>query len=209
MPAPAPWVRRLIAQILSQPRIYDALQILAGVRTVDAHVGRYTSNLGDNGTVLDVGGGTGRLRRLFSERWQYICVDNELPKLQGAGHLVSNDQAILADALALPIRDQCVDVILCVMVTHHLPLASLPGFFQEFRRVLRPDGTLIFLDWLAAPDRLLSRVLAAYDQGAFPHTREELEQVLSTHFLAQDSETFSVLHHYGLWRASPVPLEHP
>lgn len=205
VPSPAPWIRRFIGAILAQPRIYDALQVAAGVRTVDAHLGKYTRDLAERGIALDVGGGTGRLRSLFSESWRYVCVDNELPRLHGAAPLRMHDRGILADALALPIRDRSVDLAVCVMVTHHLPLEDLPAFFGELRRVLRPNGRLIYLDWLAVPERFLSRVLARYDQGAFPHTRAELEDILTNHFECSNAEVFTVLHRYGLWCGRPRP----
>ena len=48
----------------------------------------------------------------------------------------------VAEGAELPFPDGSFDLVLGHAVLHHLP--DLPGAFSEFRRVLRPGGTLVF-----------------------------------------------------------------
>jgi SAM-dependent methyltransferase len=73
-------------------------------------------------------------------------------------------EAVAADAEALPFADESFDLVLGHAVLHHVP--DLDRAFAEFRRVLRPGGTVVFAgepsrygDRLAAvPKRLAHRV---------------------------------------------------
>ncbi len=66
-------------------------------------------------------------------------------------HLVSSDQLdyaefcskhgiIRASCFSLPLADHSADVIYTSHMMEHLPKDSLPLFFREVRRVLKPDG---------------------------------------------------------------------
>lgn len=50
--------------------------------------------------------------------------------------------SLQADAESLPFRDESFDLVLGHAVLHHLP--DLERAFSEFRRVLRPGGTILF-----------------------------------------------------------------
>jgi ubiquinone/menaquinone biosynthesis C-methylase UbiE len=73
-------------------------------------------------------------------------------------------ETVVADAEALPLADESFDIVLGHAVLHHIP--DLDRAFAEFRRVLRPGGTVVFAgepsrvgDRLAAfPKRLAYRV---------------------------------------------------
>jgi ubiquinone/menaquinone biosynthesis C-methylase UbiE len=49
-----------------------------------------------------------------------------------------------ADAALLPFKDQAFDVVLTFMATHHV--ARVADALTEMRRVLRPDGHLVYAD---------------------------------------------------------------
>jgi len=86
------------------------------------------------GICLDVGAGTAPYRqeisKLFAVR-RYIAVD-----FTPRGSL-----DVIADARALPIRDQSVDLVVCFEVLQHI--AEYYTVLDEIRRVLRPRGSLI------------------------------------------------------------------
>jgi ubiquinone/menaquinone biosynthesis C-methylase UbiE len=65
-----------------------------------------------------------------------------------------------ADAEALPFEDESFDLVFGHAVLHHLP--DLTTAFSEFRRVLRPGGTLVFA---GEPSRVGDRI-AAYPKRA-------------------------------------------
>jgi len=107
--------------------------------------------------VLDVGTGTGHAAALMKKRWpkaQVIALDVALPMLQQARRQSGwwkPFHRVAADAAALPLADNSVDVIfsnLCLQWVDDLP-AVLAGF----RRVLRPGGLLVCSSF--GPDTLL------------------------------------------------------
>ncbi len=84
-----------------------------------------TDRLGEPRIVLDLGGGTGSLRDLWSGFTTYVCLDLDPAKLGGFLLKQPNGSALLADATRVPLRTAAVDVLVCVAVTHHLTDESL------------------------------------------------------------------------------------
>lgn len=100
--------------------------------------------------VLDLGSGPARAAQVMRRRWpraQVIAIDLALPMLQQAAAgrwnpLRRSLDRVCADARALPVADDAVDVLfsnLCLQWVEDLPSA-----FAGFRRVLRPGGLLLF-----------------------------------------------------------------
>lgn len=96
--------------------------------------------------VLDLGCGPGRASGLIRKRWrkaEVIAMDLALPMLREArrqGSWLRPLPRICADASQLPLADASVDLLfsnLCIQW-----IADLPTLFDEFRRVLRPQGFL-------------------------------------------------------------------
>ncbi|MBN8738853.1 MAG: malonyl-[acyl-carrier protein] O-methyltransferase BioC [Lysobacterales bacterium 69-70] len=96
--------------------------------------------------VLDLGCGPGRASGQLRKRWrkaEVIAMDFALPMLQQArreGSWLRPLARICADARQLPLADNSVDVLfssLCIQW-----IVDLPALFDEFRRVLRPEGFL-------------------------------------------------------------------
>lgn len=99
--------------------------------------------------VLDVATGTGMMAReearLVGAAGQVIGVDLSENMLLRAHHALGV-QCVQARAEALPIHDSSVDFISMGYALRHV--ADLGGLFHEFLRVLRPAGTLLFLEFL-------------------------------------------------------------
>jgi malonyl-CoA O-methyltransferase len=107
--------------------------------------------------VLDVGSGPGRASGAMKGRWpksEVIALDLALPMLRQVGRHTRfwrPVRRICADAAQLPISEGSVDLLfssLCLQWVHDLPAA-----LAEFRRVLRPDGLLLFSTF--GPDTLV------------------------------------------------------
>jgi SAM-dependent methyltransferase len=60
---------------------------------------------------------------------------------------------------ALPIADKSVDVVLSTLMLHHVPRPAWPEAMREMRRVLKPDGRMLIVDFIK-PDA---------DQRGFMH----------------------------------------
>ena len=99
--------------------------------------------------VLDLGCGTGRAAVSMRERWpkaQVLALDLALPMLQQAPRqrwhpLRHPVQRLCADARALPLADDSVDVLFSNLCLQWIE--DLPAVFAGFRRVLKPGGLLL------------------------------------------------------------------
>ena len=100
--------------------------------------------------VLDLGCGPAHAATAMRRRWpraRIVAMDLALPMLQqarprsGWNPLQKPLDRINADARALPLADNCVDVLFCNLCLQWVE--DLPAVFAGFRRVLRPEGLLL------------------------------------------------------------------
>jgi SAM-dependent methyltransferase len=99
--------------------------------------------------ALEVGAGTGYFSLNLLAAGivgAAVCTDVSPGMLaaleRNAASLGLEVQTAVCDAVALPFPDASFDLVLGHAVLHHLP--DLPAAFAEFRRVLRPGGTVLF-----------------------------------------------------------------
>ncbi len=97
------------------------------------------------GTLLDIGCGSGQTMQWFRERWpewQTLGLDVARDGLVAA-HQVGRERVFGASALDLPVPDGSVDAVITLDVLQHLPLdgGDLRAL-REMHRVLRPGGVL-------------------------------------------------------------------
>lgn len=134
-------------------------------------------------SVLDVGCGTGVLlaelaREIPGVRLAGIDLSNEM--LEVARRRLGTDVELKeASAEALPFGDATFDAVVSTSVFHYIrePQRAL----QEMRRVLKPGGRLVIVDW--CDDYLTCRVcdafLRIFDAGHFRTYRsDELRELL-------------------------------
>lgn len=106
--------------------------------------------------ILDAGCGTGQGARALSDRWpraRVIALDIAAPMAARAKRRrrwFRKLDAVCADAAVLPLADASVDLVFSNLMLQWTddPAAT----FTEFRRVLRPDGHLLFTSF--GPDTL-------------------------------------------------------
>jgi ubiquinone/menaquinone biosynthesis C-methylase UbiE len=190
-------------RLVAQPMVYDLCQQAVGVAYVRKRLAKRIAPYKSARMVLDIGGGTGSVRALWSEASRYVCLDIDPLKLEGYRAKNPGALALIADATNLPVTDQSVDAVLCTCVAHHLLDSELDRMLAESARALKPNGRLILLDPVWAPARLPGRVLWKYDRGSHPRTPEQLRQAIGAHFDISQWETFAVLHRYILAVSQP------
>src|SRR5687768_99791 len=101
--------------------------------------------------VLDLACGTGDLcRELASQGLRPIGVDLSFGMLAAAR---TDAPLVHGDALRLPVPAASVDGVTCGFALRNF--ASLPPFFAELSRVVRPGGRIAVLEVAEPPNRVL------------------------------------------------------
>ena len=189
-----------VDRLASGPRVYDAIQRLAGSRGLRELLSRVAFDDCPE-SLVDLGGGTGFARSSLPEGVRYICLDTDPRKLAGLRRRWRGARAILADAGSTGLRDRSLSVACCVNVSHHLGDEELTGMLKEAARIC--TKRFVFLDAVRVPGRLASSLLWRLDRGRHPRSEEELRARLGQSFRHERSLVFSQLHRYLLWIGSP------
>ena len=99
-------------------------------------------SVANHSIILDIACGTGDFcRDLEKESFKPFGIDLSQGMLSSAK---TSSPLINADALILPIRDASVEGITCGFALRNF--TSLPPFFSELKRVLRPGGCVALLE---------------------------------------------------------------
>ena len=115
---------------------------MAGSRVAAGIMRRWFA--GARGLVVDVGGGTGRIKTLLPSNTRHVCIDLDELKLSGYAAKFDDGLAVQGDASMLPLRSGAVDAITFVAVSHHLTDQELSRVFDEIARVQSPHSTFFF-----------------------------------------------------------------
>jgi ubiquinone/menaquinone biosynthesis C-methylase UbiE len=143
-----PTVRREYAALAAR---YDARWAAYNARTL-ALLRPYVEGR-DLGTVVDLGCGTANLLAALGD-WgarfgRYVGMDLSPEMLARAAKKVARSPSpaalLAADAASLPLRDACADAAVSASTLHDWPEPA--AALAEARRILRPGGRLLLLDW--------------------------------------------------------------
>lgn len=132
--------------------LYDPMQRLAGVGGLhDELIDRAELRAGQR--VLDIGCGTGNLLVALGRQHpdvQLAGLDPDPAALRRARRKAARARVTgsfeVGFAQQLPQPDASVDRVFCTLMFHHLDAAGQAELLAEVRRVLRPDGLLLFAD---------------------------------------------------------------
>jgi ubiquinone/menaquinone biosynthesis C-methylase UbiE len=167
------------------------------------------AQLASGESVLDVGCGTGSLAiaakgrvgtggRVFGIDASPEMIARATSKAAKAGIDVSFRTAV---AEALPFRDEQFDVVLSTLMLHHLPRKVRQQCAREIRRVLKPQGRALVVDFAQAQSKsgLLAHVhrhghvdprdiVALLEEAQFRSAESGPVGVSSLHFVLAVSE---------------------
>ncbi|HID81434.1 MAG TPA: malonyl-[acyl-carrier protein] O-methyltransferase BioC [Chromatiales bacterium] len=133
-------------------------------------------------SVLDLGAGTGYFTAELMRRYkksQVVAADFALPMLHQAGKrragLFRKPGLVCADAGSLPFTDESFDLVFSnLMLQWCQPIEK---YFAELRRVIRPDGLLLFSSF--GPDTLqeLRQAWREADDAVHVHEFQDMHDV--------------------------------
>jgi SAM-dependent methyltransferase len=186
----------ILHRLASQPRVYDALQGFFGSAEMNRRLAVRLAELPRARQVLDIGGGTGLPSELWPSGTTYVCLDNDLLKLNRFRSTHPHGVALLADATRLPFASRSLDLVVCKAVSHHLDDSLFSTLLAESARVLRPDAHLVFVDAVWDPARWRGRLLWRYDRGSFPRSEATLREAVSAQFAIARWDAFAMHHRY-------------
>jgi ubiquinone/menaquinone biosynthesis C-methylase UbiE len=191
----------MIHRLLANSTLYELVQTLTGSRISEAKMRAALGALPSGTRILDAGGGTGILARIFDRGHLYICMDIELARVRFAED--RGAEALVGDAARMPVGTGAIDLVVLRAVSHHLADKDFALMIDESCRVLKPGGRLLFLDAIWAKSWLPGRLLWRIDQGSHPRTVDQMIKVLEAHFELESPVTYAVLHRYFLALARP------
>ena len=136
-------------------RLYDPLTTLLGVRRLHRDLVD-GAGIAAGLQVLEIGCGTGNLALQIAERFPdaHVCGLDPDPraltiaraKARRRGVAVQWDEGSATD---LPYPDASMDRVVSSLMFHHLEGIERDRALEEVRRVLRPDGQLHLVDFVA------------------------------------------------------------
>jgi ubiquinone/menaquinone biosynthesis C-methylase UbiE len=147
--------------------------------------------------LLDLGCGTGEFLREVKRNYPRLPVtglDLSAPYLTVAERRLgdwSRVELIEAPAEAIPAPDASFDIVTALYLFHELPSRVRRAVAGEIRRVLKPGGTLIFLDSLQTGDEPDYDAVLDYFPYAFhepyyaSYLREDLDRLFAPGFRRQ------------------------
>lgn len=195
---------RPVQVLLSSRRVDQALQRVLGSgrtrRALQEAVSRHSPGAS---SVLDLGGGAGRLREIWPPGVFYLCLDPDRRKLGWIPRGAGRTRAVEGDGTGLPLRSASLDAVVCRSVLHHLADGQLPFVIRECARVLMPDGCFYLMDPLWKPYRLPGRLLWWLDRGRYPRSLGEIRAAFESGFEILDEKKLAVVHEYVLLVGRP------
>ena len=107
--------------------------------------------------VLDVGCGTGTHLHVYRRFGCELYGIDTSPSMLGIADARLGDDADLrlADATEIPFENDMFDLVVCMLVLHEMDRGSRMSAIGEFKRVIKPDGRMLTIDFHAGPARPL------------------------------------------------------
>jgi SAM-dependent methyltransferase len=145
--------------------------------------------------ILDVGCGTGRFLIPLSRRYEVTGVDFSQPFLDQIKAEHPRIPLSFGEATKLPFGEASFGTVLCVRLIQHLTADEQRLFFEECRRVLKPGGLLVVMNYNALSFLTLYKKICQAFGGLWPFwpLRKWNWEVDDYHFTAELGGLFK--HH--------------
>jgi len=97
--------------------------------------------------LIDIGGGTGAVAKFFVGAVSSVTVIDPSPKMLERCALHRGVRCVHGFAEKLPLPDASVEKIIMVDAFHHVPASVQTAAIREIRRVLKPGGTALLVEF--------------------------------------------------------------
>lgn len=135
----------------------------------------------DGKFVLDFGSGTGANCSIFHSS-RYLGVDPDAKRIDYAKRIYPSHSFQVLDNNRLPIENESMDYILIVAVLHHISSEDIACYMEEFKRILKVNGTIIVMEPCICKNRpLCNWFMNWYDKGEYIRNEEEYLQLFRDH----------------------------
>jgi SAM-dependent methyltransferase len=191
----------MIERLLANATVYEFVQTATGSRISEAKMREILGPIEPGTRILDAGGGTGIIAPVFDSGRNYCCLDLDLARVRVAHGRGAS--AVQGDVTQMPVSTASIDLVVLRAISHHLGDAGFAKMVAEARRVIKPNGRLLFLDAVWAPSWLPGRLMWRIDQGSHPRTEAHMRAVLENHFELERRVAYSIYHRYFLAIARP------
>jgi len=128
-------------------RLFDSMN--KGLKLVGIRMFRPSKGM----SILDVGCGTGSHPELY-QRYQCDLYGIDLsPSMLAIARerLGDTAQLELGDATNMPYEDDKFDLVISMLSLHEMSARTRSGVLEETRRVLKPDGRILLIDFHPGP----------------------------------------------------------
>lgn len=128
-------------------RLFDSMN--KGLKLVGIRMFRPSKGM----SILDVGCGTGSHLELY-QRYQCDLYGIDLsPSMLAIARerLGDTAQLELGDATNMPYEDDKFDLVISMLSLHEMSARTRSGVLEETRRVLKPDGRILLIDFHPGP----------------------------------------------------------
>jgi len=126
-----------------------------------------------NKAVLDFGCGTGAVSYMFSPE-DYMGVDCSYRRVAYAKRLHPDYKFGVFQGDRLPANDSSMDYVIIISVLHHISSQDLLHCLYEFRRVLKPEGSILAMEPCFFKDSHISNYfMSVFDKGKYIRNEDE------------------------------------
>ncbi|RYM06878.1 class I SAM-dependent methyltransferase [Sporolactobacillus sp. THM7-7] len=149
------------------PRLYHWIVRPSGFTRKHIHSNLQEHFIYTGKTVLDFGAGTGANCSVFDCEY-YVGVDLDRERVQFARQKYPEYTFYPLKSYRLPVDSQSVDYIIIIAVLHHIAHGDILRYLDEFKRVLKKDGTILVLEpYLNQHKPLANRLMSWLDKGKY------------------------------------------
>lgn len=112
----------------------------------------------------------------------YVGVDPDEKRIDYARRMYPEHSFHVLRNHRLPAENQTVDYILIIAVLHHICSDEIAEYMNEFRRILKPGGTIIVMEpCLCRQNPICNRFMKWYDKGEYIREEEDYLDLFRSH----------------------------